>query len=858
MKISVPEVALVLLVGPSGSGKSSFAHKYFNPYEVVSSDVCRGMISNDENDQSATKEAFELLQYIVGKRLDKGLLTVVDATNVQASARKSLIELARKHHALPAAIVLNLPQKVCEARNAIRTDRNFGKHVIPQQIRQLKSGLRKLKREGFRKIHIFNSEKEVEALESIERELLYSNRKDQKGPFDIIGDVHGCFDELCLLMKNLGYQITELEPNEQHYGFKVIHSEGRRLIFVGDLVDRGPKNPEVLKLVMSMVHTGVAFCVAGNHDVKLQKKLNGKRVALTHGLAETMEQLEKESDRFKMEVKEFLYGLISHYVFDEGNLVVAHAGLREEMQGKASAAVRAFCLYGETTGEIDEYGLPVRYDWAEEYRGRSMVVYGHTPIPKAEWLNNTINIDTACVFGGQLTALRYPEKELVAVEAKEVYCEPVRPLIEEEQDLAMSHQQESDEILNIKDFLGKQIIDTELRNRITIKEEQSITALEIMSRFAVHPKWLIYLPPTMSPPETSELEDCLEHPLEAIQYYKKKGIKTLICEEKHMGSRAIVIVCKDQQRVLERFGINQERLGICYTRSGRNFFDDAELEKAFIEKVQNALDKADFWNRFETDWVALDCELMPWSAKAQALIKHQYAAVGASARQGLSSASYILEQTTERSIEGVDDLLERYKGKAQNISSYTEAYQQYCWEVKSIDDYQLAPFHILATEGAVHFDKTHLWQMEEISRLRYEDTSFFKETSYRIIDLEKEEDIQAAIDWWLELTAKGGEGMVVKPMNYTSFGKGGLLQPAIKCRGKKYLQIIYGPEYLESENLKRLKNRKLNTKRSLALREFALGYEALKNFVEKKPLRTVHKAVFGLLALESEAVDPRL
>jgi protein phosphatase len=857
MKISVPEASLVLLVGPSGSGKSSFAHKYFNKYEIVSSDVCRGMISNDENNQSATQEAFELLQFVVAKRLDKGLLTVVDATNVQASARKSLIELARKHHALPAAIVLNLPQKLCEARNAARTDRNFGKHVIPQQVRQLKSGLKKLKREGFRKIHIFNTEEEVNALEGIEREKLYSNKKEVRGPFDIIGDVHGCYDELEFLMTNLGYQITRVEDDSRSYGFQVTHPEGRRLIFVGDLVDRGPKSPEVLRIVMSMVKSGLAFCVAGNHDVKLQKKLNGKKVSLTHGLAETMEQLENEPEAFKKEVKEFLYSLISHYVFDGGQLVVAHAGLRAEMHGKASAAVRAFCLYGETSGEIDEYGLPVRYNWAEEYRAKAMVVYGHTPIPKAEWLNNTINIDTACVFGGQLTALRYPERELVAVDAKEVYFEPLRPIIENEEE-GMSQQQESEELLNVKDFLGKQIIETELLNRVTIKEEQSIAALETMSRFAVHPKWLIYLPPTMSPPETSSLEDYLEHPLEAIQYYKKKGIKQLICEEKHMGSRVMIVICKNQATVVERFGLKKDQLGICYTRSGRNFFEDTQLEQAFIKKVHQGLTQADFWNRFQTNWVALDCELMPWSAKAQALIQNQYAAVGAAARQGLSSVKASLQQAKSRNIEGLEQLEEKFHSKSQNIQSYTEAYQQYCWEVNGIEDYKLAPFHILATEGAVHFDKTHLWHMEEIALLRAEDPSLFKETSYKVINLEQKEDIEMAVQWWLDLTENGGEGMVLKPMDYISFGKGGLLQPAIKCRGRKYLQIIYGPEYLRPENLKRLKHRKLNMKRSLALREFALGYEALKNFVENKPLREVHQAVFGLLALESEAVDPRL
>ena len=223
----------------------------------------------------------------------------------------------------------------------------------------------------------------------------------------------------------------------------------------------------------------------------------------------------------KEDVREFLYSLISHYILDNGKLAVAHAGIKEEMQGRGSGAVRSFCLYGETTGEIDEFGLPVRYNWASEYRGKAKVVFGHTPVPKAEWLNKTIDIDTGCVFGGELTALRYPEEELVSVKAKEVYCEPVKPL-ETESDSNLSHQQEYDDLLNIDDVIGKRIVQTRLRNNLTIREENSIAALEVMSRFAINPKWLIYLPPTMSPCGTSELPNYLEHPQQAVNYYKKE------------------------------------------------------------------------------------------------------------------------------------------------------------------------------------------------------------------------------------------------------------------------------------------------------------------------------------------------
>jgi predicted kinase len=306
-KITIPELSLVVLVGPSGCGKSTFARNHFKPTEVLSSDFCRALVSDDENNQAATKDAFEILHFIAAKRLAAGRLTVVDATNVQPEARKPLVALAREYHVIPVAIVLNLQDRFCQDRNRERPDRNFGPHVIRQQSQQLRRSLRNLKREGFRHIHEFSKPEEVEA-------------------------------------------------------------------------------------------------------------------------------------------------------------VVA--------------------LYGETTGETDEFGLPVRYNWAAEYRGRAMVVYGHTPVPEPEWLNGTICVDTGCVFGGKLTALRYPEKELVSVPALQTYYESAKPFLPvEDQAPALTAQQQYDDVLDIDDISGKRIISTRLHRTVTIREENSIAALEVMKEW---------------------------------------------------------------------------------------------------------------------------------------------------------------------------------------------------------------------------------------------------------------------------------------------------------------------------------------------------------------------------------------
>ncbi len=854
MKITIPELSLVLLIGPSGSGKSTFARTHFKQTEVLSSDFCRGLVADNENDQTVTGEAFEILHFIARKRLALGRLTVIDATNVQPESRKSLVEFAREFHVLPVALVFNLSEKVCQERNRDRPDRDFGPHVIRNQSQQLRRSLRGLEREGFRHVHIFNDPADLDGLE-IERQPLWNNLKHEQGPFDIVGDVHGCFDEMNALLQQLDYTV---EADGADY--RVVPPDGRRVVFVGDLVDRGPKIPEVLRLVMGMVKAGTAFCVPGNHDVKLMRKLRGKDVKITHGLADSLAQLEPESPEFKRQIGDFIDDLVSHYVFDDGRLVVAHAGMKEAMQGRGSGAVRSFALFGETTGETDDYGLPVRYNWAAEYRGKAMVVYGHTPVREPEWLNRTIDIDTGCVFGSKLTALRYPEKELVSVPAMREYYAPAKPFLEAADGSAvtpLTQQQELDDLLDMDDVIGKRIVATRLHGNLTIREENAIAALEVMSRFAVNPKWLIYLPPTMSPCETSSEAGLLEHPAEAFDYFRKAGVEQVICEQKHMGSRAVVIVCRDPDAALRRFGVAESEPGTCYTRTGRRFFTDAKLELEFLDRIRVAADKAGLWDELSTDWLCLDCELMPWSAKAQDLLRNQYAPAGAAARAGLLQAVSALKLASNRLPDAVP-LVEWYEQRMDMAGAYVDAYRRYCWPVKSLLDLKLAPFHLLAAEGAVLTDKNHQWHMQILGRMAVADPELMLATPHRIVNLHEPEAVARAVEWWQVLTAAGGEGMVVKPLQFVARNKRGLIQPAVKCRGKEYLRIIYGPEYTAPLNLERLRSRGLSTKRSLALREFALGIEALQRFVEREPLRRVHECAFAVLALESEPVDPRL
>lgn len=854
MKIELPDFALVVLVGSSGSGKSTFARTHFLPTEILSSDALRGVVCDDETSLEATTDAFDALHYLAALRLKNRRLTVVDATNVQPHARKPLLELARKFHAVPVAIVVDTPEAVCRERNAQRPDRNFGPHVVSRHIKELKRSLPHLKKEGWR--YVFHLEGvEQTSTAQLTRIPLWTDRRTEHGPFDIIGDIHGCDDELVALLEKLGY------------GPDCSHPENRRLIFVGDLVDRGPKVVEATNRVMDAVASGRALCVPGNHDDKLKRALSGRNVSVTHGLQESLNQIEAlpEAERaaFKARYIAFVESLVSHLWLEDGALVVAHAGLTEDLIGRASGAVREFALYGATTGEKTPEGLPVRLDWAEDYRGKPTVVYGHTPVETPRWKNNTLDIDTGCVFGGTLTALRWPERELVSVPALRTYVDlSPTPLPDATALLGKGLSEDAGsgspfpvpegrpgegwpkagERLSLADYTGHRAVETRLMGRVTINDGNAAAALEVMSRFAAAPRWLLYLPPTMSPVETSKRDGFLERPEEAFAYFAKRNVEEVVCQHKHMGSRAVVVVYKDAT-------------GALLTRTGRPFFDDVGWETQLLSETADALEKSGLWDELKTDWVLLDAELLPWNAKAQGLLRNQYAPTGAAGEAALAALGQVVAQARERGLAGLDDLAQRTDERLTAVGRYRTAYRHYCWQVGSLNDVKLAPFHLLAAEGQLFLDKPHDWHLAQLAKLAMANPARFIATPSLHVRPADPESVAAGVAWWEAHTATGGEGMVVKPL---SFLPPDGCQPALKVRGKEYLRIIYGPEYDRPENLERLRQRGLSGKRALALREFALGVEGLERNLRGDSLARVHECVFATLALESEPVDPRL
>ncbi|ANE44559.1 polynucleotide kinase-phosphatase [Deinococcus puniceus] len=840
--IALPELALVALIGASSAGKSSFAARHFLPSEVLSSDAFRALVSDDENSLEATADAFDSLFYIAGKRLSRGRLTVIDATNVRPNDRQKLVDLARAHDVFPVAIVLDLPRSTLEARHAARTDRDFPASVIVRQVTELRRTLRGLGKEGFRHVWALRSEAEVDTAR-VRRVPLHTNRRELTGPFDFVGDVHGCLPELRDLLVKLGYV-----PDGESF----TPPQGRTAIFVGDLVDRGPDSVGVLRLVMNMVKTGAALCVPGNHDEKLKRALDGKAVRALHGLDGTLAALEEAGEDFKREVKTFIERLVSHLVLDGGRVVVAHAGLPEQYQGRSSGRVRSFALYGDVDGSKDELGLPVRRDWARSYKGAAQVIYGHTPVARPVWVNRTIDIDTGCAFGGRLTALRYPEQELVSVPAHAQYAVPPRPLAEAEAEEIAA--------FDLATFSQPGKIQTRTFGGILVKGGERMAAVELWSRFGIEPGWGVYLPPTMSPVETSSRTNYLEHPAEAWAYYRAQGVTNVICQEKHMGSRAVLVLARTGEAARRVFGIEgaPDSTGRIYTRTGRAFFagEKTDWEAPVLARAHAAADAAGLWETLKSDWAVLDAEILPWSLKAGELLRGQYAAVGAAGNAVLPAAAAVLAEAAERGLN-VTDLQTSIQDRAAALHAYREAYRAYVRRVEGVDDVQIRPFHLLASEGTVHTDRDHLWHLNTLGKLADADAGLFGRTDFRVVNLSDLAALADAEAWWYALTESGGEGMVVKPLTFLD-AENRSLQPAVKVRGREYLRIIYGPEYTRPDNLNRLRARALGAKRARALREFHLGLEGLARLAEGAVSTSIQECVLGVLALESDPIDARL
>lgn len=859
MKINIPNGAIVLLIGPSNSGKSTLlkslvASQQILKSEIISSDDYRLLVADSdfidfsnvakedeelifEKYQRVTEEAFNALHTIVNARAKLNKISFIDATNLRSFDREKYFTIAKQHHVPVVAIVLNTLKEQLIARDAQRDNPRGEKRVL-QQLKTFKYELKSLKREAFTQIYTLKEE-EVEIIRT--SNPLYLNIDNG---FDIIGDIHGCYDEMLQLLKTLGYE----QQNDLY-----IHPAGRRLISVGDIMSRGPKSIATMQFWLKQTEANLSFMTDSNHGWKIARWLRGQQVTLNHGdelveqefIAYEQSHSAEETTDLKKRFAHMLLNAPSHYILtqnDRTKAIVTHAGIKDHYISKQSKVISDFCRYGDIQ-QTDRLSKPIRGDWFINHKTSELIIWGHDVKVQPFKANRTINIDQGVVFGGELTALQFPELKFKSIKAFNNYVGMKENPILEAKEKRFNPP-------NVAQFIDGFTVHTLNDDQITIAKENVLAAMDTFSHTTLPLEQIVYIPPTMSPtPQTSSLDDYLEHPTEAFNYYKKNGVKKMIAEKKHMGSRAVIFIAKNN--AVAKKMINSDSLGYIATRNGRPFFEQVQQQQ-MVNKIHEELLAKNYFEQFNTEFVLMDAEILPWNLKAHRLIDQQYETV---AENALMDRHKIIEKLQLTNDIDVTNWLEEYTTKYKNAACFDAVFKNYCWATHELSGIQIAPFHILAHSSSTNFHETHSWHMK-MNEFLAENSSLFIATEYRLIDSEKDE--LEVIEWWKEMTDIGHEGIIIKPLHYETYYKGKLLQPAIKVRGREYLRIIYGMDYTNETTMKKLKHRNPSRKMRNALLEFKLGIEGISRFVRSESNARIHECALATLALESDAIDPRL
>lgn len=859
MQFKLLDGAIVLLIGPSNSGKTTLlqslvASGQLLESEIISSDYFRQLVADvdyidfsavaKENEdivyeayQRISEQAFNALHTIVEARATLNKVSFIDATNLRSFERAKYFEIAKRHHVPVQALILTTPKDQLLARDSLRENPRGHKRVL-QQLNTFKYELKTIKKEPFANI-ITVQDEEVEIIRKPNELTL-----EIENGFDIIGDIHGCYDEMLMLVKELGYE----QQNDVY-----VHPAGRRLISVGDIMSRGPKSIETMQFWLKQIDAGLSYMTDSNHGWKIARWLGGQTLALNHGDELVEQEFAEYTKVHGIEAAEELKGRLasmllkapSHYILTKDTItkaVVTHAGIKDHYIGKQSKGISDFCRYGDIQ-QTDRSSKPVRGDWFTQHKTSELIIWGHDVKVQPFKANRTINIDQGAVFGGKLTAFQYPEQTFVSVKASENYAGTLDNPIIEAKNKRFSPP-------NVTQFSNGFTVHTSKDEQITIPKENALAAMDTFSHYTLPLEQVIYIPPTMSPtPQTSALADYLEHPIEAFHYYKKNGITKMIAEKKHMGSRAVIFIAKNKEVAREL--INSDSLGYITTRTGRAFFEQ-EQQQRMVAKIHAELLAKNYFEQFNTTFVLMDAEILPWNLKAHRLIDQQYETV---AENAVMDRQKLIEKLKITEHVDVTSWLEEYTHKYKNAVRFDAVFKNYCWPTNELVGIQIAPFHILAHSSSTNFHQPHSWHMQ-MNALLAENSSLFIATEYRLI--ESEQDEQEIINWWQNMTENGHEGIVIKPFDFLAHHKGKLLQPAIKVRGREYLRIIYGMDYTDETIMKRLKQRNPSRKMKNALLEFKLGLEGISRFVGLESSTRVHECALATLALESDPIDPRL
>lgn len=876
---------VIILSGPSSTGKSHFCKTYFSPSQVLSSDAFRIMVSDDEvcsfkpneslvtfDDQdkkrfdllenaafrTVSEDAFHLLNHALEIRAKHNRFTVVDATTLWAEDIEQYVEICHKYHVPCSVIFFEADLSQTLHFNSLRPyprGANKIKHQF-QLFKKLTQNKKRLGQSGIRSMyHMLPTEDHNVVIEQTNLTIPIGNG------LDVLGDGHGLLESRVNIIEKGGY----IKGSDGLFR----HPDGRKLVYLNDETSRGKlpmdgvkfgKYPSIAMAVMMMEHVkaGLAYAVDSNHNFKIWRWLEGKNVTMAHGDEDVVSEFEsfelEHGPEFTFELKKqlahFLRQLPAHLIIEDRGIwraVVTHAGIQDQMIGKQSKIINDYCRFGPTDGFCED-GRPNRLDWTKSHRNGMLVIWGHEPHDKVVVHNDAVNVDTGGFCGHYLSMFRYPEMQVVQEKVNQCF-------VDESNNPILRRLANRFSPLSLQSFIHGFDVETPLgKFHANSRNVQSV--LELTSTKTAPIEEIVYIPPTMSPtPTTSDLPDYLEHPMDAFDYYKNHGIQRVICEKKHMGSRAVLCLFKDREAGVEYFG--KPTLGSILSRNGVRFFTK-ENEENLLQRL--CFELAPYFEQHRTKFILIDAEVMPWNLKASGLIDKQYALTAHAAIADRTTRLKALEEFAENHSTDISEEIQIAKQKLDNANSFQKAYEFYCWSADSqtMSGVQIAPFHILAFSNESHFDKDHVWHMEQ-SKYLSELSTLFVTTEHCIVTLEDDKQIKDATTWWEDMTSNGHEGMVVKPLDFiTKNDKGQVLQPAIKVRGREYLRIIYGMDYLEPHNLKVLKKRSVKGKMKNALKEFHLSIESVRRFMEKDSLERIHECVLASLSYENDEIDPRL
>lgn len=823
MKIRIPHNALVVLIGPSGAGKSSFSKKYFEDREVISSDSCRRALIGSKSAselQTVSSGAFTLFYGWVRARLRHNLLVVADSTALKREYRDELAKIAKEEHCPVLYVFFDTPKSKCIENDAGRDiSAQVGPQVIERQFRILNQSRGFLNHSD--QVYKIKWGEEIEVVRT-QRNLIVES------PFvDVIGDVHGMHHTLIELLEKLGYSKNVVDGKE------IYSHPTRKAVFLGDLIDRGPEPYKCLMLVKNMVEAGTAYLVRSNHDFKIQRYLCGNNVRIRPEFQATLDSFPADAD--KVGIKQFLFKSAPYLIWEHENKkhVFVHAAFKPEYLGKTDREIEDYCIYGPSNGEDPVTGKPDRIDWAITYpKFGPVVVYGHQVIgEKPRIVNNTYGIDTGACFGGYLTAMRLPEMTFEQVKADKAYAQ-----YDEISKISGQSSNGTSES-NAPSFIREGVIRLDGHNPIRLGKGLWDAIFKITTR-TISPDKLVWLAPTMSPGPVSEREDLMEDPVTTAKWMmvNSPGAE-IIAQTKHMGSRG-TWRC---EKVGDSWNID------CWTKNGYEMFDDP-FRYPVYSRMQNALNSI-AWRLGNPSLMLLDSEVMPWNQHGDAWLERLFMATGAAGAATRGATAGALKRA------GFEAESKRMNERCLNLIEFGKIADRYCWKVPSSQDIKVAFFDVLLPKVSL----THEEKIKLFNEVAHEqENSILAPTVYRLI--QKDSDLDALFDFWENATVKQGiEGLVLKYNNPETWAKYKYPQKQLKVRGSDYLKIIYGPNYRDSDTLKRLKkDRRIDSKMRMAYQETLLGDEALKRFSEGKPFESWHEMVVGILAADHASVDPRL